>query len=86
MGLGRADTENPGLRLRVFISRTLWSWPSHIEEVVPFVLPFKLISDGSSKMTRKLLPCRPVWVNMVYRIMDALMKQQVLVWAGCCVS
>ena len=36
MAPGKVDHENK-LRLGVFISRTLWSWPSCLEEVVPAV-------------------------------------------------
>ena len=37
MGPDRTDLPNPQLRLGVFISRTLWSWPGCLEEIVPCV-------------------------------------------------
>ena len=37
MGSDKIDVSDPQLRLGVFISRTLWSWPGCLEEIVPFV-------------------------------------------------
>jgi Putative peptidase family len=37
MGPGKMDVADPSVQLGVFISKTLWSWPSCIEEVVPSV-------------------------------------------------
>jgi Putative peptidase family len=37
MSTGRVDHIDSKLRLAIFISRTLWSWPTCLEEVVPFV-------------------------------------------------
>ena len=38
MGPGKVDVVDPQLRLGVFISRTLWSWPSCLEEIIPCVV------------------------------------------------
>jgi hypothetical protein len=37
MAPGKVDVADPKLRLGAFISRTLWSWPGCLEEVVPSV-------------------------------------------------
>jgi hypothetical protein len=36
---GKSYVADSKLRLGVFISRTLWSWPSCLEEVITSVLP-----------------------------------------------
>ena len=37
MALGKVDAADSKLKLGVFISRTLWSWPGCLEEVIPSV-------------------------------------------------
>jgi hypothetical protein len=37
MAPGKMDVVDPALQLGVFISKTLWSWPTCIEEVIPSV-------------------------------------------------
>src|SRR5579859_7607896 len=53
MAPGKIDRENK-LQLGVFISRTLWSWPSCLEEVVPAVSSQAIQANtSSSKMIFK---------------------------------
>jgi hypothetical protein len=55
---GKVDPE-PKLRLGVFISRTLWSWPSCLEEVIPSVYPSLEISNRKLQDDTQMAPVSP---------------------------
>lgn len=57
MGPEKTDVVDPQLRLGVFISRTLWSWPGCLEEIIPCVISYEITLTCSFKMTRQWLQC-----------------------------
>src|SRR5579859_399851 len=60
--------EEPKLQIGVFISRTLWAWPSCLEEVVPAVRFSVISSDNSYKMTLKSSQHHLDSLRLVYRV------------------
>jgi hypothetical protein len=80
MGSDKIDVSDPQLRLGVFISRTLWSWPGCLEEIVPFVkLSLKLGLIHSSKTTHQSHRCLLDWDKVEARIMEVPLKPQLQV-------
>jgi hypothetical protein len=87
ISMQKVDLARSHLQLGVFISRTLWSWPSCIEEVIPNVKPCSFHLDPPSfKMIRKSHPLHQVWANRELCILEVHLKQQVQALGECCAS
>jgi len=76
MGPDKTDLQDPQLRLGVFISRTLWSWPGCLEEIIPFVnLSLKCLIR-SSKTMHPWHRCPLDWDKAEAHIMEVPLKPQ----------
>jgi hypothetical protein len=70
------ETVKSKLNLGIFISRTLWSWPSCLEEVIPSVMSREILLTPSFKMTLKSCHPHPVSVHKAPHLLEVHLKRR----------